>query len=141
MPLYDYRCPQGHDFERMAPMSGPESQPGPVCPACGAAAAKVPSRVSLGGQASPGPGLEQMPQTWRGTYEGNPEYVGQLRRQWEGRQKLEDKYPELKGDQRPILAHEGKYHHHPLRAPLTRGDDPPEPPGALPRGNDTPTTL
>jgi hypothetical protein len=34
-----------------------------------------------------------MPQTWRGTYEGNPEYVGQLRRQWGAREKLEEKYP------------------------------------------------
>jgi putative FmdB family regulatory protein len=113
MPLYDYRCPGGHYFERMVPMTSGDEQD---CPACGVAAVKVPSRVSLGGQADAGPGKEQMPQTWRGTYEGNPEYVGQLRRQWEGRQKLEDKYPELKGDQRPILAHEGKYHDHPLRA-------------------------
>jgi putative FmdB family regulatory protein len=124
MPLYDYRCPGGHYFERMVPMTGPDSERDEQdCPACGVAAAKVPSRVSLGGQASAGAAKEQMPQTWRGTYEGNPEYVGQLRRQWEGRQKLEDKYPELKGDQRPILAHEGKYHDHPLRA------------------GDTPTTL
>jgi putative FmdB family regulatory protein len=117
MPLYDYRCPGGHYFERMVAMTSPDSDRDEQdCPACGAAAPKVPSRVSLGGQASAGPGQEQMPQTWRGTYEGNPEYVGKLRRQWEGRQKLEDKYPELKGDQRPILAHEGKYHDHPLRA-------------------------
>jgi putative FmdB family regulatory protein len=138
MPLYDYRCPDGHYFERMAPMTSGDEQ---GCPACGAVAAKVPSRVALGGQASPGPSREQMPQTWRGTHEANPEYVGQLRRRWEGRQKLEEKYPELRGDQRPVLAHEGKYHDHPLRAPLTRGDDPPEPPGAPTRGNDTPTTL
>jgi putative FmdB family regulatory protein len=117
MPLYDYRCPQGHHFERMAPMSGGDAA---ACPRCGVAAAKVPSRVALGGQASPGPSREQMPQTWRGTYEGNPEYVGQLRRQWEGRAKLEEKYPELRGDQRPVLAHEGQYHDHPLRA----GDPP-----------------
>jgi putative FmdB family regulatory protein len=120
MPLYDYRCPRGHCFERMVPMSRPESEHRPACPACGQTAGKVPSRVSLGGQASPGPGMEQMPQTWRGTYEGNPEYVGQLRRQWEGRQKLEEKHPELRGDQRPVLAHEGRYHDHPLRA----GDPP-----------------
>jgi putative FmdB family regulatory protein len=113
MPLYDYRCPHGHHFERMAPMSGGDAA---ACPRCGVAAAKVPSRVALGGQASPGPSREQMPQTWRGTYEGNQEYVGQLRRQWEGRAKLEEKYPELRGDQRPVLAHEGQYHDHPLRA-------------------------
>ena len=62
-----------------------------------------------------------MPQTWRGTYEGNPEYVGQLRRQWSAREKLEEKYPELRGDQRPVLAHEGKYHAKPLRAGDLRG--------------------
>jgi len=77
---------------------------------------KIPSRISLGGQASPGRSADMMPQTWRGTYEGNPEYVGQLRRQWSARQKLEEKYPELRGDQRPVLAHEGKYHAKPLRA-------------------------
>jgi putative FmdB family regulatory protein len=130
VPLYDYRCPQGHYFERMAPMDGGDSA---SCPGCGATAPKVPSRVALGGQASAGPAQEQMPQTWRGTYEGNPEYVGQLRRQWEGRRKLEEKYPELKGDQRPILAHEGKYHDHPLRAgdaPTTVSDHDGGTPGA-----------
>ena len=129
MPLYDYRCPGGHYFERMAPMTGGDTQD---CPACGLAAAKIPSRISLGGQASPGLSQEQMPQTWRGTHEGHPEYVAQLHRQWEGRQKLEDKYPELKGDQRPILAHEGKYHSHPLRA----GDPVPHT-----HGPESPTTL
>ncbi len=113
MPLYDYRCPQGHFFEQMAPIAARERQD---CPVCGLASGKLPSRVSLGGQASPGAGMDQMPQTWRGTYEGNPEYVGQLRRQWEARQKLEDKYEELRGDRRPVLAHEGRYHGAPLRA-------------------------
>ena len=41
-------------------------------------------------------------------------------RQWGAREKLEEKYPELRGDQRPVLAHEGKYHDKPLRA----GDPP-----------------
>ena len=113
MPLYDYRCPQGRCFERMVPIAARQQQD---CPACGQPGGKLPSRVSLGGQASPGPAMEQMPQTWRGTYEGNPEYLGQLRRQWETRQKLEDKYEELRGDRRPILAHEGRYHGAPLRA-------------------------
>ena len=113
MPLYDYRCPMGHFFEQMAPIAARERQD---CPVCGQASGKLPSRVSLGGQASPGLGMDQMPQTWRGTYEGNPEYVGQLRRQWEARQKLEGKYEELRGDRRPVLAHEGRYHGTPLRA-------------------------
>ena len=76
MPLYDYRCPQGHAFEQMAAITARAQQD---CPVCGQASGKVPSRVSLGGKADPGLAMDQMPQTWRGTYEGNPEYVGQLR--------------------------------------------------------------
>lgn len=57
-----------------------------------------------------------MPQTWRGTYNGNREYLSQLRGQWSSRQRLEAKYPEIAGDQRPVLAHEGRYHEAPLRA-------------------------
>ena len=37
----------------------------------------------------------------------------------ESREKLEEKYPELGGDRRPILAHEGIFNGRPLRA----GDD------------------
>jgi len=118
MPLYDYRCPQGHRFEKPATIAAGAWQD---CPVCGQASGKVPSRISLGGQASAGLAAEQMPQTWRGTYEGNPEYLGQLRRQWEARRKLEEKHEELRGDQRPVLAHEGHYHAAPLRA----GDPPP----------------
>jgi putative FmdB family regulatory protein len=117
MPLYDYRCPAGHRFEQLAPIATSAQQD---CPACGQASAKVPSRISLGGHADPGLAMDQMPQTWRGTYEGNPEYLGQLRRQWNDRQKLEEKYDELRGDRRPVLAHEGRYHAAPLRA----GDPP-----------------
>ena len=112
MPLYDYRCAAGHRFEAMAPIAA-----GDRCPcACGAEAVKVPSRISLAGQADPGRPMELMPQTWRGTYEGNREYLGQLRREWGARQKLEEKHEELRGDRRPILAHEGRYHGAPLRA-------------------------
>jgi putative FmdB family regulatory protein len=113
MPLYDYRCAQGHAFERMVAMEVDSRQD---CPVCGQVSAKVPSRVALGGLANPGLAMEQMPQTWRGTYHGNGEYLGTLRRQWDARQKLEDKYDELRGDRRPILAHEGRYAVAPLRA-------------------------
>jgi len=99
------------------------------CPVCCQSSQKIPSRISLGGQASPGRSMEQMPQTWRGTYGGNPEYLGQLRRQWSARRKLEDKYPELRGDRRPVHAHEGRYHAHPLRAgdPLPDSKAPKDP--------------
>jgi putative FmdB family regulatory protein len=112
MPLYDYRCDRGHRFEAMAPIAAADVA---ACP-CGADAVKVPSRVSLGGVAHAGRPMELMPQTWRGTYEGDREYLGHLRQEWTARQKLEDRYEELRGDRRPIVAHEGRYADAPLRA-------------------------
>ena len=112
VPLYDYRCSAGHRFEAMAPLTAGSSA---TC-RCGSDAVKVPSRVALGGVADTGRPMELMPQTWRGTYEGNREYLGELRREWDTRQKLEEKHPELAGDRRPILAHEGRFHGAPLRA-------------------------
>ena len=125
VPLYDYRCPDGHGFERLVPISAGQSQD---CPACGRAAVKVPSAPALTGVASPGLSMEQMPQTWKGTGGADRTYVRDLRRQWDTRQKLEEKYPELQGDRRPVLAHEGRFHHAPLRAgdplPAPRAADP-----------------
>jgi putative FmdB family regulatory protein len=112
MPLYDYRCDRGHRFEAMAPIAAADVA---ACP-CGADAVKVPSRVSLGGVAHAGRPMGLMPQTWRGTYEGDREYLGHLRQEWTARQKLEDRYEELRGDRRPIVAHEGRYAGAPLRA-------------------------
>lgn len=123
MPLYDYRCPAGHFFEQLMPMASGDRVD---CPACGAASAKTPSRVAIGGRADPGRSMEEMPQTWRGTHNGDPEYLGRLRRQWSAREKLEETYGELRGDRRPILAHEGQYQAKPLRA----GDEPGAGPGS-----------
>ena len=52
MPLYDYCCPQGHVFEQMASIAARARQ---QCPACGQVSDKIPSRVTLGGRADPGP--------------------------------------------------------------------------------------
>jgi putative FmdB family regulatory protein len=112
MPIYVYRCCCGLRFERLTSFDADA----PACPDCGGDTRKVPAGFSLGGQASAGLSRDRMPQTWRGTYEGNREYTGQLRRRWAERQRLEAKYPEIAGDQRPILAHEGRYHDTPLRA-------------------------
>ena len=135
MPIYVYRCGCGERFERLVPLGAPE----PGCPTCGSATQKIPAGPSLLGQAGAGLAKEQMPQTWRGTHEGNREYVTGLRRQWDRRQRLEAKHPELAGDQRPIIAHEGRFHGAPLRAgdPVPgsghghghgHGHAPPEPP-------------
>jgi putative FmdB family regulatory protein len=69
MPLYDYCCPQGHLFEQMATIADRERQD---CLACGHVGEKIPARISLAGRADPGPAMEQMPQTWRGTHAGIP---------------------------------------------------------------------
>jgi putative FmdB family regulatory protein len=113
MPMYDYRCSAGHRFERNVALSDETAQ---SCPACGGPSAKIPSRIALGGTARTGRAMEQMPQTWRGTHDANREYVTALRREWDVRQRLEDKHPELQGDRRPILAHEGRFENAPLRA-------------------------
>jgi putative FmdB family regulatory protein len=126
VPFYDYCCPHGHVFEQQVPMAG-NGRPQP-CPACGRPSGKIPSAPRLTGQASAGTPAEMMPQTWRATHEGSPDYLGQLRKQWGARQKLAEKYPELRGDQRPVIAHEGRYHGAPLRA----GDTPHGTTGAPP---------
>ncbi|GAA4846933.1 zinc ribbon domain-containing protein [Saccharopolyspora rosea] len=113
MPIYEYRCDCGTRFERLLRTRDCPDQP---CPRCGASAAKVPSALSLGGQADAGLPRERMPQTWRGTYEGDREYVTRLRRDWARRERLEERHPELAGDTRPVLAHEGRFHGAPLRA-------------------------
>ncbi|MGH7475008.1 MAG: FmdB family zinc ribbon protein [Longimicrobiales bacterium] len=43
MPTYEYRCPQGHEFEKVQRMSEP---PLAACPECGAAAQRL---LSSGG--------------------------------------------------------------------------------------------
>jgi putative FmdB family regulatory protein len=98
MPIYVFKCECGTRFEHLAPF---DAVP-PECPVCGGATRKIPAK-------------EQMPQTWRGTHNGSREYTTGLQRQWERRQRLEAKHPELAGDQRPIVAHEGRYHEAPLR--------------------------
>ena len=116
MPIYVYRCGCGLTFETLTAIDAAA----PECPSCGGETRKIPAAAGLGGVADAGVAKEWMPQTWRGTYNGNREYVTGLRRQWEQRQRVEAKHPELAGDQRPVVAHEGRYHHEPLRA----GDPP-----------------
>lgn len=119
MPIYALGCPAGHRFEVRQAFSAPL----PACPACGGATAKLPSGFGVGGRAGLPPSAEKMPQTWRGTYGANRDYVTALRRTAHARARLEEKHPELAGDRRPVLAHEGRYAAAPLRAgdPLPAG--------------------
>lgn len=91
----------------------------PACPACGGETTRVPSRVNIGGRASAGPSRDQLPRSWRGVRNGDRETIRHFQTVAERREKLEDKHPELAGDRRPVLAHEGIFANRPLRA----GDD------------------
>jgi putative FmdB family regulatory protein len=113
MPIYVFKCGCGVRFEQLTPLGAVAE---PACPVCGGTSRKIPAGASLGGQAATGLSKDRMPQTWRGTRNGDRDYVTHLRRQWDRRERLEAKHPEIADDQRPILAHEGRYHDVPLRA-------------------------
>ena len=78
----------------------------------------------MGGAAAVPPPPERMPQTWKATYRGDRDYVTHLRRMADARRDLEAHHPELAGDRRPVLAHEGRFERVALRA----GDPPPTAP-------------
>jgi hypothetical protein len=114
--FYDFRCTQGHIFEAALPSMFAED---PACQSCGSKTNRTPSPVGLSGRADPGPSREERPRSWRQVNGGNPSTIRAWQRAIEKRERLEDKYPELAGDSRPVLAHEGVFAKHPLRA----GDD------------------
>lgn len=115
MILYDLACEAGHRFEAALPSMHAQN---PAC-SCGAATRRLLSRLNLGGRASAGPSRDQMPTTWRGVGGGDPDTVRGWHKLMTTRERLEEKYPELAGDRRPILAHEGHF----ASAPLRAGDD------------------
>lgn len=112
MIIYDVKCASAHRFEVILDSMFDAT---PACP-CGSPTARIPAAIRLSGRADPGPHRDEMPNTWQGIGRGDPETV----RGWHGlmsrREKLEEKYPELAGDRRPVLAHEGAFANAPLRA-------------------------
>jgi putative FmdB family regulatory protein len=124
VPIYDLRCANGHTAEVIQSFAAAL----PPCPTCGGATSKVPSRFGIGGRAVTPPAPELMPQTWKGTYAGDRDYVTSLRRTAEQRQAFEQRHPEEAGDRRPVVAHEGRFE----GAPLRRGDPLPADSGAGP---------
>lgn len=128
MILYDLACDEGHRYEAALESMHSEN---PACP-CGAPTRRLLSRLNVGGAASPGPSRDQMPTTWRGVRGGDPATVRGWHRLMTSRERLEEKYPELAGDRRPILAHEGAF----AAAPLRAGD--PLPPPASPEASASP---
>lgn len=113
MPRYDVRCADGHRFEvSLASMFDDN----PPCAACGGATSRVPAMARMGGRASAGPSRDDMPRTWRGIGRGDADTIRHWRTEMTKRERLEEKYPELAGDRRPVLAHEGAFAGAPLRA-------------------------
>lgn len=126
MPLYEYSCPCGARFEKMVPFADADS-PSLTCPACGAAGGRrLLSSAALLGRAAAPPGREAAPRSWEETNGGDRDTILRWQRTLERRRKLEEKYPELSGDTRPVLAHEGPYAAEPLRA----DPQPPAPPAS-----------
>jgi len=113
MIIYDVLCASAHRYEVTLDSMFAET---PACPGCGGATWRVPAAPRLCGKADVGPSRDQVPNTWNGIGRGDRETV----RGWHGlmskREKLEEKYPELAGDRRPVLAHEGAFANAPLRA-------------------------
>ena len=112
MILYDFRCVEGHVFE--ASLSSMFADD-PVCPVCSSAAKRKPPRIGLSGRVDPGPSKEDRPRSGQLVNGGDPETVRAWQRSIEKREKLEERYTELAGDNRPVLAHEGIFSSKPLR--------------------------
>jgi hypothetical protein len=91
----------------------------PLCPACQTPTQRRPAAIRLHGRADPGPSQAERPRSWEQVNKGDPETVRGWQKAIEQREKLEAKYPELAGDNRPVLAHEGIFARNPLRV----GDD------------------
>lgn len=132
MRIYDYTCERGHRFEALVASA---DSPDPTCGTCGASAHRRPSAARLGSIADPGPSREDMPKSWTSTGCGDPETLRHWHDQMTKREALEEKHPELAGDRRPVIAHEGQFAGNPLRA----GDPLPSAPSSRsssPRGTD-----
>ena len=112
MPIYEYRCDCGGTVEVLAALGAPA----PACPACGAETRKAVSRFALSWAGRRRPIAIQDAPDLEGHLRRQPRIHHHLQRQWEQRRRLEESYPELAGDIRPIVAHEGPYSAVPLRA-------------------------
>lgn len=113
MILYELRCTGGHRFEAaLTSMTAAN----PACPVCARDTSRVPAAARAGRSADPGPAQHERPHSWRGIAGGHPDAVAHWRERITRRERLEEKYPELAGDRRPVLAHEGAFAGAPLRA-------------------------
>ena len=114
MPVFEYACDACEGaFSRLLPRPDPL----PPCPACGGPARRLFSSFTVGGRADPGPSADDAPRSWTGTNNGDRETITHWHHELDKREKLEDRYPELKPKRPRVLAHEGHFHNQPLVAP------------------------
>jgi len=73
MPIYVFRCEDGHDFEKLVPMSAAA----PDCPHCGRATRKIPTTFGIGSSSSsPKQPKKFNPSSlWREAFKDKPEKV------------------------------------------------------------------
>lgn len=124
MILNTYRCTECEGLFELALRSMDASPP--PCPECGGDVRKVFRGVNIGGRASTGPSREEMPRSWQALRGGDKELIAGWHKKAAERDRLEERHPELAGDRRPVLAHEGAFSSQPLRA----GDPLPGQPGS-----------
>ena len=89
MPIFVYRCDDGHRVERLVPRDAAA----PACPECGGDTRKIPAGPSLrrsggGRPAEPSPSSADVPIPWRGVVSGGAE---KMQREVAFRERLEAK--------------------------------------------------
>ena len=111
MPLYDYVCGCGIRFEHLARSWSSDN---PCCPECGAETTRAPSSVALLGSARPPMTDTGAPTSWKGTGNGDREYIANWRRALEKRKEFETRNPEHATKREAVAAHEGVFERKPL---------------------------
>lgn len=111
MPLFDYICGCGTRFEDLVKSW---QSPNPACPECGGDTTRAPSSVALLGSARPPLDDTNAPTSWRGTGNGDREYIANWRRTLEQRKEFEARHPEHTTKREAIAAHEGAFERKPL---------------------------
>ena len=84
MPIYDYRCPNGHTYDQLTPY---ESRKQTVCPDCGSTAEQV--------------WLTAPKLDWSGMAQGanaGPEFIDRFEKSHKQRAKQENDYKQEHGD-------------------------------------------
>lgn len=111
MPLFDFRCACGAQFEHLL---GSWADPDPPCPRCALPTTRLPGRIAVLGGARPPKGDAGAPTSFEGTRNGDREYIAHWRRRLDTRREFEERNPEHATRREAIAAHEGAFSTQPL---------------------------